>query len=196
MIFVPYGMYACQDIEDLASSLHRSHEAIWRLMTVNALRQNVKLTKSSRDRFQSATDVLLRDWDIFQDDGSTDALRNKLTDLLFDAYQTWLKMLCFRNKVHTIYEWNADIFEVDRSDDSVKIPGDFGPSRRIEPVLRLSPAFLEETSSGQSDGLEVLRYGTTLFRASPALQAALSEEQELRSPKLGNKVPRQSQPER
>jgi hypothetical protein len=156
-------------------------------MIVNAFRQNAKMAELSKIRFQTMANKLLQEWDIFQDDEARVVLRTELTKLLSDTSQTWLSLLCFRNRICVSYEWSSQNFEGEVETQSAKVPGSFVPFQKAKPILRLCPAFLEYISSGQSNRPQVLHQGTALFESSTPLQAALNEEQEMRSPTLSNK---------
>jgi hypothetical protein len=188
--FVPYGLQNCQEVAHAANTLYqksRSHEAIWRVMTANAILENREALEILANRLRSIADRLLMSWEIFQEESQREEFRNRLSRLLYDHSKTWLSLLRLRNRMSVSLRWDGRSFEADSGEDLLKIPGKFTENDATDPILYLSPAFLEGDLDKKMKHPNLVQKGKVMFRNSPALLTALKEEQEINSPKLSKK---------
>lgn len=183
------GLSVCQEIGRVSNALYRSnptHEAVWRLMTVNAILGDRDMLKASEKRLGEVADDVLAYWKIFHTESVRKEFRDRLTRFLFTVFKTWLDLMKMRNKISVRMDGNGRFFDSDSEKESIDVPGDFSQPT-FGPVLCLFPAFLEDTFKDRTKQQSISRKGKMMYQNSPILLRALKEEQEMGSPRLSNK---------
>jgi hypothetical protein len=186
------GLNVCQEIGPVSKALYRSnpsHEAVWRLMTVNVILGDRDMLEASENRLGEVADNILAYWKIFHTESLRKEFRDKLTHFLFSVFKTWLELMKMRNKLSVSMDGNGRLFDSDSEKESiaVPVPGDFSQSSS-RPVLCLFPAFLEDTFKDRTKQQSISRKGKMMYQNSPILLRALKEEQEMGSSRLRNKT--------
>jgi hypothetical protein len=182
-IFVPFGPCAGQESSDIANALYRhnqSHEAIWRLMTVNAIVRDQQIQSSTNTKLKEITDSLLAAWNLHSKQQRIE-VQNKMMQLLVDSANLWLELLRERNRIQVSVEVDSHYFDSDSEEDSYSVPGDLKLPDSTDHVLCLFPAFIWQANPDTPARPTLLRKGTAMFRDSPPLLMALNEEREVSS---------------
>lgn len=186
----PLGPYADRKFWAVSEALFRSnesHEAIWRLMTVNAILSNQQMVDEYKARLREVATSLLSSWKPFPGDNQKKETLDRLTGLLTDSATVSLELQKIRKRIHVSTNVVSEYFDSDSEEDSHKVPGGFELPDSTAPVLCLFPAFFGTASPAADSQPTLIRKGTAMFRDSPPLLAALNGEREARSPRISSK---------
>ena len=187
---LPFGPYGDQRLWDVSEVLFRnnsSHEAIWRLLTVNTILGDRQMFGECKNTLSKIATSLLSSWKPFPGDSQKKEILEKLTQFLVDSATVSLELQKIRKRIHVSIDVVSDYFDSDSEEDSHKVPGDFELPDSTAPVLCLFPAFFWAASPAANSQPALLRKGTAMFRDSPPLLAALSDERAVKSPRMSNK---------
>jgi hypothetical protein len=186
----PSGPFANRRFWDVSEALFRkneSHEAVWRLMTVNTILTDQQMFDEYQKHLQKVASSLLSSWSPFPGDGQEQETLERLTRLLIDSAKTSLELQRIRQRIHVSIDVVSEYFDSDSEEDSHNVPGGFELPDSTDPVLCLFPAFFWTTSPAKSSSPSLLRKGMAMFRDSPPLLAALHEERGIRSPTMSSR---------
>src|SRR5271154_761182 len=190
-IFVPFGPCAGQESSDIANALYRhnqSHEAIWRLMTVNAIVRDQQILSATNAKLKGIADSLLAPWSRFHNKQQGIEVQNMMMQLLVDSANLWLELMRVRNRIQVSVEVDSHYFDSDSEEDSYHVPGDLKLPDSTDHVLCLFPAFFWQANPDAPARPKLLRKGTAMFRDSPPLLVALNEERQVSSsPRISNR---------
>lgn len=189
-VFESYGLQDSHGILRVAHALHRkdrSTEAVWRVLTTNAILDDQELLEVLRNQLNAVADNLVVSWELFQDESERDEFRTRLAALLYDHSTTWLSLLKLQKRISVSLQWDERLFETDSGEDVVQIPGDFVQHGAVPPILFMSPAFVEDNSDDRTSPSTLIQKGKVLLKTSPLLLTALKEEQDISSPRLAQK---------
>ena len=110
-VFASYGLQNCQGLFRVADALHRknqSREAVWRVLTTNAVLGDRELLGSFRNHLNDMTHRLVKSWELFHDEQQADAFQTRLSELFYDHSMAWLSLLKLRKRISlspfTLYE--------------------------------------------------------------------------------------------
>ena len=187
-IFLPFRAYVSHETRPIAESICRrnsSLEAIWRVITVNALTENPSLLKPSTIAFQRLAHNLVVSWQPLVGEQERDHLCKLATELFMQINATWLDLMKFEDRIYAEDEVSAAYFDSDSEEESYSPPGGFALPDSTSPVLCLFPAFFKSIKSNPSRPA-LLQKGTAMFRDSPPLLVALSEAEEVSSSPRAN----------
>ena len=186
----PLGPYADRKFWAVSEALFRSnesHEAIWRLMTVNAILGDQQMVDEYKGRLRDVAKSLLSSWKPFPGDNQKEETLDRLTGLLTDSATVSLELQRIRRRIHVSTDVVSEYFDSDSEEDSHKVPGGFELPDSTAPVLCLFPAFFGTASPAVDSQPTLIRKGTAMFRDSPPLLAALNDEREVRPSRMNNK---------
>jgi hypothetical protein len=186
----PLGPYADRKLWAVSEALFRSnesHEAIWRLMTVNAILGDQRMVDEYKARLREVATSLLSSWKPFPGDNQKKETLDRLTELLTDCATVSLELQKIRKRIHVSTNVVSEYFDSDSEEDLYKVPGGFELPDSTAPVLCLFPAFFGTASPAADSQPTLIRKGTAMFRDSPPLLVALSDEREVRSPRMSSK---------
>jgi hypothetical protein len=186
----PFGPCADRGFWEVSEVLFRnnqSHEAIWRLMTINTILGDQQMIDKYKASLHEVAKSLLSSWKPFLGDSQKKETLDRLTLLLINSATIFLELQKVRKRIHVSIDVVSQYFDSDSEDDSHNVPGGFELPDTTAPVLCLFPAFFWTTSPAATSHPNLLRKGRAMFRDSPPLLAALNDEQEVRSPKMSNK---------
>jgi hypothetical protein len=186
----PFGPYADRGFWDVSEALFRnnqSHEAIWRLMTVNTILGDQQMVDKYRATLRELAKSLLSSWKPFPGDSQEKETLDRLTQLLIDSAAISLKLQRVRTRIHVSVDVVSQYFDSDSEEDAYNVPGSFDLPDSTVAVLCLFPAFFWTASPAAISQPNLLRKGTAMFRDSPPLLVALKDEQVVKSPNMGSK---------
>lgn len=189
--FGAHGLPHCPEVDDVANALYQKSqpdEAVWRILTVNAILDRPSLLERTRRHLETAASQLLASWEIFEEELQKTDFRTKLLALLVDHSRTWLSLLKQRELISVSLQWGVHAFVTDTGEDAPNVPGNFTPSDGINSLLVLSPAFFQDPPDGSRQP-RLLVKGKALLENSPLIITALKEEQVARSPRMSRNKP-------
>jgi len=186
----PIRPYAGQGFWAISEALLRSnesHEAIWRLMTVNAILNDQRTVDGYKANLREVAKTLRSSWNPFPGDNQKGETLERLSRLLIDSAMIFLDLQKDSKRIHVGTEVVSQYFESDSEEDLHTVPGGFELPDSTAAVLCPFRAFFWTTSSGATLQNKLLRKGTAMFRDLPPLLAAFNEAQEARSPSMSNR---------
>lgn len=183
----PYTDQGFWDVSEALFRINHSHEAIWRLMTVNTILRDKEMTSRYKTNLRETAKSLLSSWKPFPGDGRKQETLERLAQLLIDSATTFLDLMKVRKRIQVSVDVVNQYFDSDSEEESHTVPGGFELPDSTATVLCLFPAFFWNGSPAAASQLSLLRKGKAMFRDSPSLLTALNDEQEVRSPNIGSK---------
>jgi hypothetical protein len=188
--FLLFGSCTDRRLRDVSEALFRnnqSHEAIWRLMTVNTILGDQQMVNEYEESLCEVATSLLSSWKPFPGESQRKETFDKLTRLLIEIATVSLKLQKIRRRMLVSIDVVGDYFDSDSEEELHKVPGGYALPDSTAPVLCLFPAFFWTASSAANSQPTLFRKGTAMFCDSPPLLVALNDEREVRSPRLSNK---------
>jgi hypothetical protein len=191
-VFLKLGPYAglkfCSVAEALCES-DRSHESIWRLMTVTALLKDKTMVEHCKKELCEVAENLIMSWNSFPGPSRVKENCESLAQFFFDSAMIYLELQKGQKSIRVSVDVVSQYFDSDSEDDAHEVPGGFQLPDSTLPVLCMFPAFLWDSANTSSQPA-LIRKGTAMFRDSPPLLAALSQETEVTSSTLKNRSAR------
>jgi hypothetical protein len=120
----PLGPYADRKLWAVSEALFRSnesHEAIWRLMTVNAILGDQRMVDEYKARLREVATSLLSSWKPFPGDNQKKETLDRLTELLTDCATVSLELQKIRKRIHVSTDVVSEYFDSDSEEDLYKV---------------------------------------------------------------------------